>query len=51
MVEQTRKFDPDLSYIRRWVPEIRELTYPRPIVDYKMARQRCLEFYKVGLEG
>ena len=51
MDEQTRKFDPDFSYIRRWVPEFQELTYPRPIVDYKMARQRCLEFYKVGLEG
>lgn len=50
MDEQTRKFDPEHRYIKKWVPEFEELTYPRPIVDYKMARQRCLEFYKAGLE-
>lgn len=49
MDEQTRKFDPDFAYIRRWVPEFQELTYPRPIIDYKEARQRCLAFYKETL--
>lgn len=49
MEEQTKKFDPGHAYIKRWVPEYQELTYPRPIVDYKMARQRCLDFYKKGL--
>jgi deoxyribodipyrimidine photo-lyase len=42
---QTKKFDPDLKYIRKWVPEFEELTYPRPIVDHEFARKRCLEIY------
>lgn len=47
---QTLKFDPDLKYIRRWVPEFQELTYPRPIVEHDMARKRCLEAYAVALK-
>lgn len=42
---QTKKFDPDLEYIRKWVPELNELTYPQPIVDHELARKRCLETY------
>ena len=42
---QTQKFDPDLKYIRKWVAEFEELTYPRPIVDHELARKRCLEVY------
>lgn len=47
---QTKKFDPDLAYIRKWVPEIDELTYPLPIVEHDYARKRCLETYKVALD-
>lgn len=47
---QTQKFDPDLKYIRQWVPEFEELTYPRPIVDHEMARKRCLEVYGKALK-
>ncbi|HVZ57078.1 MAG TPA: deoxyribodipyrimidine photo-lyase [Chitinophagaceae bacterium] len=47
---QTRKFDPDLAYIRRWVPELEELTYPRPIVEHEAARRRCLEVYGAALK-
>ncbi|MBC7949540.1 MAG: deoxyribodipyrimidine photo-lyase [Chitinophagaceae bacterium] len=42
---QTRKFDPELKYIRKWVPEFEELTYPQPIVDHEFARKRCLAAY------
>ncbi len=42
---QTQKFDPQLSYIRHWVPEFEELTYPAPIVQHELARKRCLEVY------
>ena len=42
---QTKKFDPDLKYIRRWVPELEEFSYPRPIVEHEFARKRCLEVY------
>jgi deoxyribodipyrimidine photo-lyase len=46
---QTRKFDGKYEYIRRWVPEFEELTYPRPIVDHEFARKRCLQAYKTVL--
>jgi deoxyribodipyrimidine photo-lyase len=48
MDEQTKRFDPDFLYIKKWVPEFQELTYAKPIVDYKFARERCLAFYKAG---
>ncbi|WP_418501112.1 cryptochrome/photolyase family protein [Flagellimonas sp.] len=43
---QADKFDKQLKYIRKWVPEFQELTYPSPMVDHKMARERCLKVYK-----
>ncbi len=48
-VLQTKKFDKDLKYISKWVPEFEEFTYPKPIVDHGMARERCLKAYKVAL--
>ncbi|MCY7291037.1 MAG: DNA photolyase family protein [Ferruginibacter sp.] len=47
---QTKKFDADFKYIRKWVPEFEELTYPKPIVEHSFARERCLKVYKEGLE-
>lgn len=46
---QIKKFDKDLEYIKTWVPDFQELTYPQPIVDHKFARERCLETYKRAL--
>ncbi len=46
---QTQKFDPQLRYVRKWVPEYDQLTYARPIVAHDMARDRCLKVYKEGL--
>jgi len=48
---QMKKFDPELKYIRKWVPEYGTPGYPRPMVDHKMARQRCLDAYKLALKG
>jgi deoxyribodipyrimidine photo-lyase len=48
--EQQRKFDPDEKYIRKWVPEYGTAKYPKPIVDHKMARERCLAAYKAALK-
>lgn len=48
---QTKKFDPDLKYIKKWVPEFQELTYPTPIVEHESARKRCLEVYANALKG
>ncbi len=47
---QTKKFDPDLAYIRKWIPELDTLEYPRPIVEHEGARARCLEAYKAALQ-
>ncbi len=46
---QTEKFDKNLVYIRKWVPEFQEFGYPRPIVDHEFARNRCLEVYKAAV--
>ncbi|TYB74356.1 cryptochrome/photolyase family protein [Bizionia myxarmorum] len=43
---QIQKFDKDLKYIKKWVPEFQELTYTTPIVEHKAARERCLKVYK-----
>ncbi len=47
---QTQKFDPELKYIRNWVPEFEQLTYPQPIVDHEFARNRALKIYAEALK-
>jgi deoxyribodipyrimidine photo-lyase len=48
---QTKKFDPELEYIRKWVPELDSSTYPKPIVEHKAARERALKAYKTALNA
>ncbi len=43
---QIDKFDKEHKYIKKWVPEYQELTYTKPIVEHKAARERCLKVYK-----
>ena len=50
-ITQVEKFDKDLKYIQKWVPDFQELTYPTPIVDHKLARERCLSTYKTAING
>ncbi len=61
-VSQSEKFDPDGTYIRHWIPELRAVPdkfihapwkmdespqdYPAPVVDHAQARERTLEVYK-----
>jgi deoxyribodipyrimidine photo-lyase len=44
--EQIKKFDKDLKYIKKWIPELETKFYPEPIVEHKFARERCLKVYK-----
>lgn len=47
---QTKKFDPELRYIRQWVPEFESTSYPAPIVKHELARERCLQVYGAALK-
>lgn len=47
---QTQKFDPKLKYINKWVPELNQFNYPKPIVEHEFARKRCLEVYGKALK-
>jgi len=49
--EQVKKFDKELKYIQKWVPNFQESDYPPPIVDHKFARERCLSVYKEALRA
>ncbi len=48
---QTKKFDKDLIYIKKWVPEFQEFTYPQPVVEHEFARKRCLEVYSRAVKS
>jgi len=47
---QTEKFDKQLQYIRKWIPELDSLTYPQPIVVHEEARVRVLAAYAKALK-
>jgi deoxyribodipyrimidine photo-lyase len=48
---QIEKFDPELKYIRRWIPEFDTADYPLPILDYRQARERAMSVYKSALKS
>jgi len=47
---QTKKFDHQLKYIRKWLPEFETSAYPKPIVDHAFARLRAIETYRQALK-
>ncbi|MBT8185433.1 MAG: DNA photolyase family protein [Eudoraea sp.] len=47
---QISKFDKEHKYIKKWVPDLQEMSYPDKMVDHKMARERCLDTYKEALQ-
>jgi deoxyribodipyrimidine photo-lyase len=47
---QLNKFDRNKEYVNRWVQNIDEPGYPKPMVDHEFARKRALEAYKAGLK-
>ncbi|NNJ55507.1 MAG: deoxyribodipyrimidine photo-lyase, partial [Bacteroidia bacterium] len=46
---QLSRFDKQLNYVKKWVPEYSTSDYPQEIVEHKMARERCLNVYKTAL--
>lgn len=47
---QTEKFDKNLKYIKKWVPDLESPSYPDPIIEHKEARLRALDVYKKTLK-
>jgi deoxyribodipyrimidine photo-lyase len=47
---QTQKFDPQWTYIKKWVPEWGTSAYPQPVVEHTLARERVLRVYKAALQ-
>ncbi len=47
---QLKKFDPELKYVKEWVPEYGTDEYPDPIVEHKFARERCLRVYRDAVQ-
>ncbi len=50
---QQARHDPEGSYVRRYVPELRDggRGYPKPIVDHAQARREALARYRAGSAG
>ncbi len=48
---QQEKFDPNGKYVRKWVPEVNSPSYPKPMVEHALARDRALTTYKKALNG
>jgi deoxyribodipyrimidine photo-lyase len=49
---QTQKFDKEMRYIKKWVPEYNSLSYlQQPVVVHEFARERVLKVYKEALQA
>jgi deoxyribodipyrimidine photo-lyase len=48
---QQERFDPQLNYVKRWVPEYGSANYVRPMVVHEAARDRVLRVFKGALSG
>ncbi len=47
---QIQKFDFNLEYIKKWVPEYGTDVYPQPMIDYKSAREFSLNWFHFHLQ-
>ncbi|MFA5556365.1 MAG: deoxyribodipyrimidine photo-lyase [Flavobacteriaceae bacterium] len=46
---QMEKFDKDLEYVKKWVPEFDTNKYPKPMVEHSFARERAIRVYREGV--
>lgn len=49
--EQQKKFDADLTYIKKWIPEYDDKNYVAPIVEHVFARNRAIDRYKKAVQN
>ena len=47
---QLKKFDKNLDYVKKWIPELGTSRYPKPMVEHTEARNRALMTYKKALD-
>lgn len=47
---QSKKFDSEQKYIKKWVPELDTEDYPEPMIDPQESRGRCLAAYHKALK-
>ncbi len=47
---QAAKFDPQMEYIKKWIPEIGTAKYPPPMIEHVEARGRCLQEFTKALK-
>ena len=45
-IAQQRRYDPDLVYCRRWIPELDTPKYPRPIVNHAQASEEFIRRFQ-----
>lgn len=46
---QMKKFDPELKYVKKWVPEYGTEDYVEPMIEHKFAYDRALGTYKKAI--
>jgi deoxyribodipyrimidine photo-lyase len=49
-ITQSKRFDPNNAYIKKYCPEAFTKDYPKPIVDLTSSRLRAIEAYKSALK-
>lgn len=47
-IEQSKKFDQDNEFIKKWIPEFGTPTYPNPIIDHYTERLTALKMYNIN---
>lgn len=45
-VAQQRRYDPNLTYCRRWIPELDTPAYPKPLVDHARASEEFIKRFQ-----
>ncbi|GAA3930038.1 deoxyribodipyrimidine photo-lyase [Hymenobacter algoricola] len=45
---QLEAYDPQLAYVKKWVPEFGTTRYVKPLVDHKFARQRAIDTFRAA---